>query len=65
MLGESAHWVQNVLASHGEAVLRRGLVEAVRLEEVPVVERAPILCAYLRRAPGAWPHFEIDVKRSA
>jgi len=59
MLGENADWVRNARASGGEVVIRHGGVEQVRLEEVPASERAPILKAYLRRAPGARPHFEI------
>jgi hypothetical protein len=35
----------------------------VRLEDVPVSQRAPILKAYLQVAPGARPHF--DVSRDA
>jgi hypothetical protein len=42
MLGEDAEWVRNVRAS-GRAVLRRGKREAVRLEELPAEQRAPIL----------------------
>ena len=61
MLGENADWVRNVRASNGAAVLRYGTVEQVRLEEVAVTERAPILRAYLKRAPGGRPHFDIDV----
>ncbi len=60
MLGETADWVRNVRAAAGEAVLRHGRVERVSLEDVPVAERAPILKAYLRAAPGARPHFDID-----
>ena len=60
MLGENADWVRNVRAN-GEAALRYGTVEQVRLEEVAVTERAPILQAYLKRAPGGRPHFDIDV----
>jgi len=60
MLGENADWVRNVRAANGEAVLSHGAARQVRLEEVPVSERAPILQAYLRRAPGARPHFDID-----
>ncbi len=60
MLGEGADWVRNVRAANGEAVLSHGAAQQVRLEEVPVSERAPILQAYLRRAPGARPHFDID-----
>ena len=59
MLGENADWVRNVRASAGAAVLRHGRSEKVRLEDVPVPERAPILKAYLQRAPGARPHFDV------
>ena len=64
MLGETAHWVQNVRASRGEALLRHGVIEPVRLVEVAVSERAPILREYLRRAPGARPHFKVGVGAS-
>ncbi|HYL59914.1 MAG TPA: nitroreductase family deazaflavin-dependent oxidoreductase [Candidatus Acidoferrales bacterium] len=60
MLGENADWVRNVRAN-GEAVLRYGKIEKVRLEEVAAAARAPILQAYLRRAPGGRPHFDIDM----
>jgi len=59
MLGEKADWVLNARAAAGEATLRHRDAEQVRLEEVPVVERAPILKVYLGRAPGARPHFDI------
>jgi len=60
MLGENVDWVRNVRASAGAAVLRHGRSEKVRLEEVPVSERAPILKSYLRQAPGARPHFDVS-----
>jgi hypothetical protein len=60
MLGDSADWVRNAHASAGAAVLRHGTTENVRLEDVPVSQRAPILKAYLQVAPGARPHFDID-----
>ncbi len=60
MLGENADWVRNVRASAGAAVLRHGRTEKVRLEDVPVSRRAPILKAYLQRAPGARPHFDLS-----
>lgn len=60
MLGEKASWVQNVRAANGKAVLRSGRREAVQLEEVPASQRAPILKAYLQRAPGARPHVSVD-----
>ena len=59
MLGERSEWVRNVRAAGGEAVIRHGQRQAVRLEEVPVEQRAPILKAYLRRAVGARPHLPV------
>lgn len=60
MLGERANWVRNVRANRGRAVLRHGRRETVRLEEVPVAGRAPILRRYLAVAPGARPHVPVD-----
>ena len=60
MLGEEVDWVRNARAAGGRVVLRHGRREKVRLEEVPVGQRAPILKAYLRRAPGARPHIPVD-----
>jgi F420H(2)-dependent quinone reductase len=59
MLGENVNWVRNVRAAGGRAVLRHGRREEVRLEEVPVEIRAPLIKAYLRRAPGARPHVPV------
>jgi hypothetical protein len=60
MLGDNVQWVHNVRASGGRAVLRSGTREEVRLEEVPADQRAPILRAYLQRAPGARPHVPVN-----
>jgi deazaflavin-dependent oxidoreductase (nitroreductase family) len=60
MLGEEAQWVRNVRAAGGRAVLRSGSREDVQLEEVPADQRAPILRAYVRRAPGARPHVPVN-----
>lgn len=60
MLGENVDWVRNVRAANGEAVIRYGSIQKVNLREIPINERAPILKAYLAKAPGARPHFEID-----
>src|SRR5713101_7339883 len=60
MLGESGQWVRNVRAAGGRAVLRSGGREEVQLEEVPTGQRAPILRAYLQRAPGARPHVPVN-----
>jgi hypothetical protein len=60
MLGPQASWVQNVNAAGGNVTLRHGRREGVHLEEVPEIRRAPILKAYLQRAPGARPHIPVD-----
>jgi deazaflavin-dependent oxidoreductase (nitroreductase family) len=60
--GES-EWVRNVRAGGGQAVLRHGKRESVRLEELPAGERAPIIQAYLREnAMSTKQHFGIDPK---
>ena len=60
MLGRDVAWVRNLDAAGGRALLRHGRVEEVRLEPVPVECRAPIVKAYLKRAPGARPHIAVD-----
>ncbi len=60
MLGENVHWVHNVRAAGGRAALRSGGREEIQLEEVPADQRAPILRAYLQRAPGARPHVPVN-----
>ena len=60
MLGDDVQWVQNVRAAGGKAVLRSGGREEIHLEEVPADQRAPILRAYLQRAPGARPHVPVN-----
>jgi deazaflavin-dependent oxidoreductase (nitroreductase family) len=60
MLGENVQWVQNVRAAGGKAVLRSGRRVKVTLVEVAPDQRAPILKAYLKRAPGARPHIPVD-----
>lgn len=60
MLGERSPWVRNVRAANGAAVLRRKQPRPVRLLDVPVDERAPIIKAYVGRAFGARPHIPVD-----
>lgn len=60
MLGDNTNWVRNVRAAGGKAVLRHGGREDVRLEEIPIDQRAPILKAYLQVADGARPHVLVD-----
>ncbi len=60
MLGEQSNWVQNARAAGGLVTIRRGRAVAVRLAEVPVSERAPILKRYLSQVPGARPHIPVS-----
>lgn len=54
-------WVRNVRASGGEAVLVRGGRKTVRLEEVPLEQRAPICKTYLgENAMATKQHFGIE-----
>jgi deazaflavin-dependent oxidoreductase (nitroreductase family) len=59
MLGERANWVRNVRAAGGRAVLVRRGRRPVRLVEVPVERRAPILRRYLEKVPGGRPHIAV------
>jgi deazaflavin-dependent oxidoreductase (nitroreductase family) len=45
----NTEWARNVKAAGGEAVLKHGKSDAVRLEELPVEQRAPIIQAYLKK----------------
>jgi hypothetical protein len=58
MLEEGANWVRNVRAG-GEATLRHGRREEVRLEKLVVDRRVPVLKTYLKRAPNARAHLPI------
>ena len=60
MLGDRANWVRNVQAAGGDAVLLHGRRRPVRLVEVPVRQRAPIVRRYLLFAMGARPHMSVS-----
>jgi deazaflavin-dependent oxidoreductase (nitroreductase family) len=60
MLGDNVQWVLNMRAAGGNVVLRSGGREEVHLEAVPANQRAPIIKAYLKRAPGARPHVSVS-----
>lgn len=60
MLGTDVASVRNLKAAAGRAVLRHGRTEQVRLDELAIEKRAPVLKAYLQRAPGARPHIPVD-----
>jgi deazaflavin-dependent oxidoreductase (nitroreductase family) len=64
MLGESSNWAANVRAAAGQAVLRHGRSEAVRLEEVDPRDRGPILRRYLELAPGSRSHISVEPSAS-
>ena len=53
VLGGSSDWVQNVIATGGQATIRHGRRRRVRLQAVPVGQRAPVLRSYLKWALGA------------
>lgn len=58
MLGE-CNWVRNVRAAGGRATLRRRRARPVRLVEMPVEERAPVIRRYVERVPGGRPHIPV------
>ena len=60
MLGEGCNWVKNVRAAGGLATLRRRHAVPVRLVELPVSERAPVIRRYLQKVPGGRPHIPVD-----
>ncbi len=60
MLGEDADWVANVRAAGGEAVLRHGRREPVRLQEVDPAERGSIVRRHLQVAPAARSFVPVD-----
>ena len=58
LAGESV-WVRNVRAANYEVTIRRRTAKRVRLEEVPVSQRPPIIKAYLsKRAYSKSPEYE-------
>ena len=48
----TTEWVRNVRAAGGEASLKHGRSQPVRLVEMPEAERAPIIRAYLKKMPA-------------
>jgi hypothetical protein len=58
MLGE-CNWVANVRATDGHAVLRRRRRRPIRLVEVPIGDRGPILRRYVDKVPGGRPHIPV------
>jgi deazaflavin-dependent oxidoreductase (nitroreductase family) len=48
----NADWVKNVRAAQSETLKRGAAVEQVRLDELPVDQRGPVLRAFLVQVPG-------------
>jgi deazaflavin-dependent oxidoreductase (nitroreductase family) len=47
-----AAWVRNVRAARAGTLLRRGRTESVRLDELPISHRAPVLLAFFEQVRG-------------
>ena len=60
MLGDNTNWVRNVRAADHRAVLVRGGRTAIRLEEIPVEHRAPIIKRYCQVATSGRVHIPVD-----
>jgi hypothetical protein len=60
MLEEEVNCVRNVKAAGGNTTLLHGRREEVHLQKVAADRRAPVLKAYLQRAPGARAYLTID-----
>jgi hypothetical protein len=61
MFGTISDWVQNLEASHGDAVISHGGSRRVRLVLVPPEDRAPVLREYVRVASSGRKHFPLPV----
>jgi deazaflavin-dependent oxidoreductase (nitroreductase family) len=59
MLGQGSEWVRNVRAADGGAFIKRGRSRPVKLTEVPVSERGPILKTYCHVATSGRHHFPV------
>jgi hypothetical protein len=64
MLGPQSEWVKNVEAAHGDAVIRQGRRQQVRLIPVPPEVRTPILREYVRIATSGRQHFPLRLDAS-
>jgi len=60
MLGDGTNWVRNVRAAGHRAALIKGGRTAVRLDEVPVQQRAPIIKRYCQVATSGRVHIPVD-----
>lgn len=59
MLGNVSEWVQTIRATDGNAIIKRGRSRQVKLVEIPVGERAPILKAWCQVATSGRKHLPV------
>ena len=59
MLGDTSEWVQNIRAAVGKAFIKRGSAIEVRLIEIPVEARAPVLRAWCQVALSGRRHLPV------
>jgi hypothetical protein len=59
MLGDNSEWVKNVRATGGEAFIKRGRLNPVKLTELPPQDRAPILKAWCQVATSGRQHLPV------
>ena len=59
MLGEGSNWVQDVRATDGAALVKRGRRHRVMLIEIPPGQRAPILKAWCQIATSGRRHLPV------
>jgi hypothetical protein len=60
MLGGHSQWVENLRAAGGKASIKRGRSRPVRLTEIAVSERAPILKQWARVATSGRRHLPVS-----
>ncbi len=60
ILGAESHWVKNIEAAHGDAVIRHGRRRRVHVVEIPPEQRAPVLREYVRIATSGRTHFPLN-----
>ena len=56
----NTEWSRNALAANGEAVVKHGKAENVRLVEVPVAERVPIIQKYVKETAIVRKEFGVE-----
>jgi hypothetical protein len=59
MLGDTSEWVQNIRAADGNAFVKRGAARPVKLIEIAIDLRAPILKAWCQIATSGRKHLPV------